>query len=126
MGTVGYKHIDFSDRKMIEKMYKDYSDNKIAERIKKSQQSVSLELKRLNREDYTAKKAQKDLWRQYQARSLSLPRMGVDRRCRDCVNKCLRSNPNMEPDDIAELFDLDIEDVKKVFKNRQKRLNRKK
>ena len=62
MKAVSFKSIDFNDRKLIEKMYKDYLDWMIAERINRAQQTVSQELKRLNREDYTAKKAQKVYW----------------------------------------------------------------
>lgn len=125
MKTVSFKSIDFNDRKLIEKMYKDYLDWMIAERINRAQQTVSQELKRLNREDYTAKKAQKVYWMNRQSITISLPRLGVDRRCRDCVNISLNRNPDMKLDDIAKLYDLKIEDVMKVYKKRQERLKQK-
>lgn len=122
MKTVGYsKKFDFYKRKIVEKMCKDYLDEMIAEVLGKTHQNISSELRRVNREDYTAKKAQKDYWKN-EMNIYNSYANAKDRHYKACVKQCLASDPDVHPEEIAKLFDLDIERVKRIYKRKEEKM----
>lgn len=120
------KRLNETDRKYIEKVYKEKTPYEIAEVLQMNSGTIRRELKRCPQNQYTAKAAQIDADRKHKnvgrPRKSPLQSYWQIKEVKKQIEVCIRMKPGIMPGEIAEILHLELETVAYYFPQVQKEM----
>ena len=117
-----YRQFTFDDRKILEKMYKNYSVTEIAAVLGKNTSSIYRELQKCEYGNYTAKqaflvsKARNN--KKYKSENLSF-KLAVDKKQ---IETCIRMQPTISPIMVSKVTGINQEVVDLYYNDIQKQI----